>query len=172
MSRRHRLEAGPERKTTAWRIASFFLGVAALLALVDFLGWIDVGARLFLTMLVLGIVISIPYGVAWAQGRAPEPRAERDPIISEVPRPEPGGTVVVVHPEGRRRRLRPKELSAGWYALYNIFWRAPVTIGDYGLTGGWRLVHKIMGFNGQPRLSDLPRPQSEQRDPPPDSEMF
>ena len=172
MSRRHRFEPGPERKTTGWRIASFLMGLAAILVVLDFLGWVGVGTRLFAMLLIGGVAISIPYGVAWAQGRAPEPPRPRDPIVDQVRAGEPGSTYVIVHPETRRRKLRPKEISAGWYALYTIVWRVPVTLGDYVLTGLWRVIHRIWGFNGTPRLSDLPRPQSEQREPPPDRDLF
>jgi hypothetical protein len=124
-------------------------------------------------MLVLGgLAISGPYGVAWAKGRAPPPPPKPGPIPAELRGGEAGATYVIVNTD-KRRRLRPKELSPGWYALYTILWRFPVMIGDYVLTGAWRVAHRIWGFNGTPRLGDLARPQPEpDRETPPDRDLF
>jgi hypothetical protein len=175
------LQPGPWRKTPGWRAGAFLIGLVTLVMFVD---WVtgdlfDVGwwGRPILVV-ILGFILSWPYGWAWVQGRAPEP--PRPAVIvpqAAVEQGEHGSTYVLVgpHPAERRPGLgrRAKDLGTlGWF-LYTIFWRWPVMIGDAILTVVWRGLTRLFGFNGGPRrdhtLGQIDYPEDL---PPPDQDRF
>jgi hypothetical protein len=175
------LEPGPWRKTPAWRAGAFLVGLAILLLLLDWLsgGFVDIGfGRFVVSALLLGLALSGPYGWAASHGRAPESPREDAWIPQAHVEGERGATYVIVSPpaESRRRGLsrspRPKELTPGWWALYNIFWRWPVMTGDYLLSGLWSLLARVWGFNGGPRLRDPAQVDRPEGISPPDEERF
>lgn len=179
MSSGHALDPGPWRKTPVWRAGAFLVGVAVLLLLVDWLAgsFFDIGfGRFVVSALVLGFALSWPYGWAASHGRAPERPREDEWLPQAHVEGDKGATYVIVSPpaDARRRGLsrspRPRELSPGWWALYNIFWRWPVMTGDYLLSGLWRMLGRLWGFNGGPKMRDAG--QFEERMAPPDEDVF
>lgn len=179
MSEPRPLDPGPWHKSPAWRGGAFLIGLAGLLIIVDWVlgGLIDIrGGSLLLVLLLAGVALSAPFGLGlW---RRPEP--ERRPVElvpqARVETGEAGSTYVIVAPVeppparaplGPRTRVR--ELSGGWYVLYSVFWRLPVMMGDYALTGLWRLVAHIRGTRAERPARDLklegpdalPRPDRE-----------
>lgn len=162
------LQPGPWRKSPAWRGGAFLLGIAALLIIVDWLlgSFLDIGIeRILLTLVVAGVALSAPYGLGIGR-RAPERRPVPELIPqARVQQGEAGSTYVIVGsvdppappaaaPGGPHTR-RELELTAGWYALYAVFWRLPVTMGDYALTGLWRLVAHVRGTRHERPARDL-----------------
>jgi hypothetical protein len=177
------LQPGPWHKTPAWRGGAFLLGFAFLLIIIDWaLGtFVDIGVGRFLVVLVVGgLALSAPYGLGL--GRKPAP-ARAAPSPEWVPQArvqgESGSTYVIVAPPeapaapapapGPRSRIR--EFSPGWWALYTVFWRFPVFMGDYALTGLYRVVRHVRGTrNERPvRSLDFDRPDTL---PQPDRETF
>lgn len=154
-------------------MAAFLMGLATLLLALELITPLNVGTRLLLILVIAGLAISAPYGVAWMRHREPPPPPKPGPIPAELRGGEAGATYVVVNTEQQRRRLRPRELSASWYALYNIFWRAPVSIGDHVLVGVWRVVNRVWGLNTGPSISEAARLHGDlDRETPPDRELF
>jgi hypothetical protein len=159
------LDPGPWHKSPAWRGGAFLVGLAGLLIIVDWVlgGLVDIGVGSVLLVLVLaGVALSAPFGLGlW---RRPEPERRPAELVPQarVDAGEAGSTYVIVAPvepapapapPGPRTRVR--ELSGGWYILYSVFWRLPVLMGDYALTGLWRLVAHIRGTRSERRTSDL-----------------
>jgi hypothetical protein len=175
------LDPGPWRKTPAWRAGAFLVGLAVLLLLADWLlgDLVEIGfGRFIVSALVLGVALSAPYGWAAARGQAPEPPRDLEWIPQAHVEGEKGATYVIVSPpaEARRRGLarspRPKELGPVAWVLYTVFWRWPVLTGDWLLSGLWRLLSRVVGFNGGPQLpggAEIDRPEGLA---PPDEERF
>jgi hypothetical protein len=175
------LQPGPWLKTPGWRGGSFLIGLTVLVMFVD---WIlgdlfDVGwwGRPLL-VIILGFLLSIPFGWAWVQGRAPAPPKPAVLVPqAAVQGDDRGNTYVLVGPDAGARRLGPgrraRDLGAvGWF-LYTIFWRWPVLIGDAILTVFWRGMNRLFGFNGGPqRDRTLGQIESAEDLPPPDRERF
>jgi hypothetical protein len=170
-----RLRAGPAFKTPAWRAGSFFVGWGAILLV---LGLISIGplsvsglGRLIVLLLVIGVGLSLPYGVAWLRGREPKPPHEPDPVpvkVAEIPTGEPGNTYVVVDAAPRIPRVvRYRELSPFWYFLAVVFWRAPVTLGDWILCGLWSVIGWIVGRSDTFRPSGGPTLDGDEGPPGP-----
>ena len=150
------LQPGPWLKSPAWRAGAFLLGFAFLLIIIDWVlgGFVDIGVGRFLFVLVVGgIALSAPFGLGI--GRRPAPPARPPDLVPQARvQGESGSTYVIVapaeappapapHAAGPRSRVR--EFSPGWWALYSIFWRFPVFMGDYALVGLWRLVGHVRG---------------------------
>ena len=70
------LRPGAAHKTATWRAGALIFGWGLLLLLLRIIlsAWLSVSGRLFLTLLVLGFVLTVPYGWAAVRGRV-EPRA-------------------------------------------------------------------------------------------------
>ena len=181
MSKPRPLDPGPWHKSPAWRGGAFLVGLAGLLIIVDWVlgGLVDIGFGSVLLVLILaGVALSAPFGLGlW---RRPEPERRQAELVPQarVQTGEAGSTYVIVAPvepppapapPGPRTRVR--ELTGGWYVLYSLFWRLPVTMGDYALTGLWRLVAHIRGTRtDRPiRSLDFDRPDNL---PQPDRETF
>jgi hypothetical protein len=178
------LQPGPWHKTPAWRGGAFLLGFAFLLIILDWVvgSFIDIGVGRFLLVLVVGgVVLTAPQGLGL--GRKPavsRPTPPADLVPQARVQGESGSTYVIVAPAeapaeapaaptGPRAKVR--EFTPGWYALYTVFWRFPVYMGDYALTALWRLVAHIRGTrNERPNRSlDFDRPETL---PQPDRETF
>ncbi len=177
------LQPGPWLKTPGWRGGAFLIGLTVL---VLFVNWIlgdafDVGWSRAALVVILGFLLSVPYGWAWAHGRAPLPPKPAVVVPqAAVQTGEHGNTYVVVGPDtGTRRGLgrRSRDLGAiGWF-FYTVFWRWPLLIGDAVLTVVWRGIARLLGINGGPRVQDLSPRQMGEADypdelPPPDRERF
>jgi hypothetical protein len=181
VNREGALQPGPWLKSPGWRAGSFLIGLTALVMFVD---WVtgdlfDVGwwGRPMLVVL-LGFVLSWPYGWAWVHGNAPAP--PRPAVIvpqAAVQQGEGGNTYVVVGPHAEARRpglwRKARDLGALAWFFYTIFWRWPVTIGDAILTFVWRGLNRLFGFNGGPRRDHTQGHIDYPEDlPPPDQEQF
>lgn len=167
MSRPGPLRPGPALKTPAWRGASLALGAVVGLWLLElftggFVALLGVGTTVLLVL--LGLALSIPYGRAWLDGRAPLPRRGGELVPAGEVHGEGGATVIVVTDARRRGGVRAKELTPGWFVLYTLLWRAPMALGDYVLCGLWTLIGTAMGRDGAPRVEDLEEP-SEMPEP-------
>ncbi len=74
----------------------------------------------------------------------------------------------------RRAQVRPREFGPFWWAVYSIFVRAPVALGDVVLTACWRLVDGLWSTSSVDAQQEV---QMEAFDyaaelPPPDREKF
>lgn len=183
MSSSQALVPGPWRKSAAWRGASFMLGIAILVLFIDWaLGSrFEVGfGRLIVILIISGLTLSIPYGLAWLRDELP-PEPTRQEGATAIParvEGENGHTYVIVHPPsgggggGLKRAVRAKELSPGWYALYTVTWRWPVLIGDALLSGLWSVIGRVFGRSAGPRSTDLGEIDHPEKHPPPDRTTF
>ena len=184
MSDPRNLQPGPWLKSPAWRGGAFLLGFAFLLIIVDWVlgNFVDIGVGRFLIVLVVGgIALSAPYGL----GLGKKPSVSRmTPPPDLVPQArvqgEAGSTYVIVAPPEAPAaapaapagpRTKVKEFTPGWWALYTVFYRFPVYMGDYALVGLWRLVAHVRGTRTERpvRSLDFDRPDSL---PQPDRETF
>jgi hypothetical protein len=173
------LQPGPWLKTPGWRGGSFLVGMTLLLLLVDWITGdaVDLGLARPLAVLVLGFLMSVPYGWAWVHGRAPLPPKDPDVLPQAHIEGERGSTYVIVAPTARTglgRGIRARELTPFWWLLYTVFWRWPLLVGDAALSVAWRGLTRLFGFNGGPRLRDyapnqVDRPESFS---PPDRDTF
>lgn len=182
MNRRGALQPGPWLKTPGWRFGSFLLGIGLMALLTDWITGdaVDLGSRVYLVML-LGFLVSIPYGLSWMRGQAPEPPKPATLVPQAAIQPDgSGNTYVLVNPGGGGGKglvRRPSELGPISWFLYTIFWRVPLMVGDAILTAAWRGITRVFGFNGGPRLRDvasaeldqMARPESR---PQPDRDTF
>lgn len=185
MNQRRALTPGPWNKTAAWRGASFMLGFAVLLLVVDWLfgGWLEIGfSRLQLALVVGGLALSAPYGLAWLHGELPVRKSKDAPpvVLPDPIEGEHGHTYVIVNSApaassgggGMKRQVRAKELGPGWYALYTVFWRWPVLAGDTILSGVWSLLGRVFGRSNGQRSSDLEQVDGSDRHPSPERSRF
>ena len=164
MNRLRPIPFGPDYKDPLWRWASFLMGVATFAVLIAIATW--GGIVLFGwwagLAVVLAILFSLRSGRAWARGTPPLTTfALVDERGVEAP---------------RRAQVRPREFGPFWWAVYSLFVRAPVALGDVVLTAFWRMVGGLWSTSG-------PDPQEEVRIesldydyaselPPPDRERF
>ena len=154
------LRAGPGRKSSSWRAACFLLAWGLLVLLWPLLlpEVLSVSSlsRIGIALVVLGVLVSVPYGLEWYRGRTAEPPPPPERELVEVREIEGSGgsTYVVLAPPpvaapaataSAERSVRVREVGPGWYVAYMIFWRAPVTFGDLLLTGFWNVIGKLQG---------------------------
>jgi hypothetical protein len=101
------------------------------------LGW----TRLFI-LTVIALLLSSRSGRRWTLGRVPEGSFVRRVTPTVEIEGKPGATYVLMEsPKGLRGpRVRPREFGPVVWALYSVFVRAPVALGDVILTGIWRVV--------------------------------
>ena len=163
---------------------AFLIGLTVLVLFAD---WItgdlfDVGwwGRPLLVV-ILGFLLSVPYGWAWMHGKAPLPPAGGPGAPSGRPGRENGNTYVLVGPTApspaRAWRRRSRRLGPVAWFFYTVFWRWPLVIGDAVLTVIWRGIIRVAGVNGGPRLAGPQRPPAGEVDypedlSPPDRERF
>lgn len=155
------------------------LGMAALLWLLHWitgLGNFGVG-RLTVALVVGGLTLSAPYGLAWLRGELPAPATRAPVAVPEHVNGAPGATYVIVSPPdakrgGMSKAVKAKELSPGWYALYTVLWRWPVLAGDALLSGLWGLAGRIWGRSSGPRSSDMGTIDHPDSHPSPDRSTF
>jgi hypothetical protein len=152
------LPSGPGRKSAIWRGASLLVGWAVFLLVI--LGWIlspwvDIPGlgRIVLILIGLGILLSIPYGLAWLRGDAHEASDLPRQVLPEVHNTGGGTTVVVVPQTSGFRGPRIRELGVFAYLCWAIFYRGPLVVGDFLLTALWNLIGAI-----RRRLDDRYRP--------------
>ena len=162
MNRLRPIPFGPDYKDPLWRWASFLMGVATFVVLIALATWggIVLFGWWWLVAVVLAMLFSLRSGRAWARGTPPLTTfALVDERGVEAP---------------RRAQVRPREFGPFWWAVYSLFVRAPVALGDVVLTAFWRLVGGLWSTQG-------PEPQEEVRIdsldyagelPPPDRERF
>lgn len=179
MSDERSLQPGPWHKTPAWRGGAFFIGLGVLLILFDWVvgGFFEIAiARPLIFLLVVGVLLSVPLGMGWGERRTVSRASPPELVPQAHVQGESGSTYVIVSPPaappappGLARSVRSKELTPGWYALYTLFWRWPVIVGDYALTGIWILAARARGLRtGAPRHDlqldppeSLPRPDRD-----------
>jgi hypothetical protein len=158
------LPVGPLLKTPGWRGGCFLVGWALLIIFFTWLisVWVSFYGlgRFELILVIVGILLSVPYGTAWLRGRAPRPPREQEPI--EVHSTDGRGTTVVVNAY-RPRTTTP--FAGTGYLAYSLLWRGPVMVGDYALTGFWRTIAWLTSRFGTPEISRVPEPEDlEARD--------
>ncbi|HEX2502641.1 MAG TPA: hypothetical protein VHK00_01770 [Miltoncostaeaceae bacterium] len=178
------LQPGPWLKTPGWRGGAFLIGLTVLVLFAD---WItgdlfDVGWWGRPTLVViLGFLLSVPYGWAWMHGKAPLPPTPAVLVPqAAVQGDERGNTYVLVGPDRAVTRpglgRRSRDLGAIGWLFYTVFWRWPLVIGDAVLTVVWRGIVRVFGANGGPRVEDVSARQQEVDYPedlsPPDRERF
>lgn len=179
MTRERHLTPGPWKKSAAWRGGSFMLGLAALLWLLHWvtgLGNFGVG-RLTLALVVGGLTLSAPYGLAWLRDELPQPPPPTPIAVPEHVNGAAGATYVIVSPAdakrgGMSKAVKPKELSPGWYALYTVLWRWPVLAGDALLSGIWALAGRLWGRSSTPRSTEPDMIDHPEKHPSPDRTTF
>ena len=143
MIRAVRIPFGPDFKDPPWRWASFLMGVAAFVALLAIatLGGIWLIGWWWFFAIFLAIVLSLRSGRAWARGLPPQSTFA---VIGERAAEAP-----------RRAQVRPREFGPFWWAVYSVFVRAPVALGDLVLTVGWRLADGLWSTSGVDSGQDL-----------------
>lgn len=164
MNRLRPIPFGPDYKDPLWRWASFLMGVATFVVLIALATWggIVLFGWWWLVAVVLALLFSLRSGRAWARGTPPLTTfALVDERGVEAP---------------RRAQVRPREFGPFWWAVYSLFVRAPVALGDVVLTGFWRLVGGLWNTSG-PDPQEEVRMESLDYDyaselPPPDRERF
>lgn len=143
MNRRAPIPFGPERKDPPWRWGSFLVGVAsfALLAWIATLGDINLIGFWWFFSIVLGGLLSIRSGRAWASGEVAELVQRRTVQPTVDVRGQGGSTYVLMEPAKVKGgpKVRPREFGPLWWALYSVTVRAPLALGDAVLTSAWRL---------------------------------
>lgn len=160
------------------------IGFAVLMLVVDwaFGSRLEIGfGRAFWLLVVGGLTLSVPYGLAWLRGELPAPRPSGASSLA-VPahvEGENGHTYVIVNPAqpsggggGMKKAVRAKELGPGWYALYTVFWRWPVLAGDALLSGLWSLLGRVFGRSSGPRSTGIGEIDHPEQHPPPDRSTF
>lgn len=134
---------GPETKDPPWRWGSFLVGVVTFVVLFEIarlgspwlLGWWSI------VFVILGYLLSARSGRAWARGvpHRQESSKKRQPTVAIEGRE--GATYVLLEPgKSLKPRVKPREFSPGWWALYSAVVRAPVALGDFVLTLFWRFT--------------------------------
>ncbi len=171
MSRGRSIPFGPERKDPPWRWGSFLVGVAsfAALAFIATLGGINLIGWWWFVAVVLGYLFSLRTGRAWAQGRGREIDPPRTVHPTVDIRGQQGSTYLVMEPvkvksSGGGSKVRPREFTPFWWALYSVVVRAPVALGDFVLTIAWRLSSGVWAGNGnalkQFQMDQIDRPDN------------
>jgi hypothetical protein len=178
VNRSETLQPGPWLKTPGWRFGAWLLGIAVLAVLVDWITGdaVDLGWRVYLVML-LGFLISVPYGVSWIRGQAPPPPQPATLVPqAQIQGEGTGNTYVLVGPTTTARfglGRKPKDLGPIAWFFYSVFWRWPLVAGDAILTAAWRGINRLFGFNGGPRRDHTSGHIDYPDDlPPPDRDMF
>lgn len=113
-------------------------------------GFLTTPGTLIVLMLIVGLLLSVPFALDVLRG--PErPAPPSEPVYGEVhgvPH-APNSTYIVVSPPPKRQAFRVLEFGPISFFLYTIFWRAPLGLGDWVLSGLWRL---LVRFRGEERI--------------------
>lgn len=184
MKRERVLLLGPWLKTPGWRAGAWLVGIAVLLAVLDWAAGDLINltlGRVWTAALIGGFALSAPYGIAWVKGRAPEPPKPPNLLPQATVQGDRGHTYVIVGPNTARpglgRSVRARELGPISWAIYTVLWRWPLMTGDAILVGFWRVVTRVFGFNGGPQARGFDAAQVDEIDysedlPPPDRQSF
>lgn len=135
---------GPEAKDPLWRWGSFLMGIVGFILLLWLFspqhgllfGFWRVGM-----LVVFSLLLSFRSAHHWAQGREPEKSFSRTVQPTVNIDGKPGATYVMLEPAkggGRATKVKPRDLGPGWWALYTVFVKAPMALGDAILTAIWR----------------------------------
>jgi len=167
---------GPDLKDPLWRWGAFLVGVDSFIALLALatLGGIWLIGWWWFVALVLGVLFSLRTGRAWRGGE--RPAASFSKVIQPTVdvKGQAGSTYVLLEPARAAKRVRPREFGPLWWALYSLFIRAPVALGDVVLTLAWRAFGGF-GSAGSAALQQsvqLERIDHPERLPPPDRDTF
>lgn len=151
---------GPEHKDGPWSWGSWLVGVVGFAALIwvatFFEVWVMPAWWAFL-MVVLGLLLSVPSGRAFASGRRPRGRVKAVTPTVDV-HGQAGSTYVILEPGKAalpKSRVKPREFGPLWWALYSAVIRAPVHLGDFVLTALWRATGSVPGMNGGMNRADV-----------------
>jgi hypothetical protein len=107
-------------------------------------GFLTTSGTLLVVMLIVGLLLSVPFALDVLRGRE-EPPPSPQPVYGEVhgvPH-APNSTYIVVSPPPRRQAFRVLEFGPIAFFFYTIFWRAPLGLGDWVLSGLWRLLARF-----------------------------
>lgn len=136
---------GPDVKDPMWRWGSWIMGMVGFILLF----WVvSPSHTLFLGLwrvslfVILALVLSARSAHHWHQGREPERTFARKVQPTVAIDGKPGATYVLLEPAKATKvaKVRPRELGPIWWALYTVFVKAPMALGDAILTGIWRAV--------------------------------
>ena len=176
MNRLEPMPFGPDLKDPLWRWGAFLVGVVSFIALLAiatlggiwFIGW------WWFFALVLGFLFSIRSGRAWATGERLAISVTRAVQPTVDVKGQAGSTYVLLEPARVGKRVRPREFGPLWWALYSVFVRFPVALGDVVLTLAWRLFGGAgsAGTSAVQRSIQLERIDHPETQPPPDSDTF
>jgi hypothetical protein len=151
---------GPNKKSGAWRVGAFAIGLGFVLKLMDwFLGdWFSFSWGFVLILIAVGLALSAPWGFAWAAGKVPATPAKPEPIVPTEVKGESGSTYVIVQPPqpksaaGQVPRWRPQ--GGLWGLVFFIVYDIPIAIGDTLLTGFWAVVGRMRGVTNARKRTD------------------
>jgi hypothetical protein len=145
MSSRARPPEGPDAKTPAWRAGSFFLAWGVLLFAAEVLsgGLFRVPMLLLLTLLVLGLALSMGYGLSWMAGTTKDATSNQY-LAHELPGQQ-GATYIVLQKDAVKPKNPKRDYSGGWLVAHSLLWRVPVTMGDSILAFGWSFAGRVQG---------------------------
>jgi hypothetical protein len=168
---------GPERKDPPWRWGSFLIGIASfvVLAWIATLGGVNLFGFWWIVAVVLGFFFSLRSGRAWSRGEMRDLDETRKVAPTVDVRGQAGSTYLLLEPaKVRGPKVRPREFGPFWWALYSLFVRAPVALGDFVLTSIWRFTGGFWNSSGSAARaweieqaaqvdypSDLPDPDRE-----------
>ena len=176
MTRLEPMPFGPDLKDPLWRWGAFLIGVdsfVALLALAT-LGGIWLIGWWWFVALVFGLLFSLRTGRAWGRGERLAVSFSRAVQPTVDVKGQAGSTYVLLEPERASKRVRPREFGPVMWALYSVFVRAPVALGDVVLTLIWRAFGGVgsAGSGALQRSIQLERIDHAEQLPPPDSDTF
>ena len=136
---------GPEAKDPLWRWGSFLMGIVGFALLL----WLFVpsfglllGPWRVALLIVASLLLSFRSARRWAQGREPERSFTKTVHPTVNVEGKSGATYVMLEPAKsggpRSVKVKPRDLGPGWWALYTVFVKAPMALGDAVLTAIWR----------------------------------
>lgn len=109
---------------------------------------------------IVGVLFSLRSGRAWSQGRGPDLSAQKTSHPTVAVEGKAGATYVLLEPARIPKagsKVKPREFSPGWWALYSAIVRAPVHFGDFILTIFWRFSAGLWGNTaGSPSEQGIP----------------
>lgn len=150
------MPSGPDEKSSLWRAGCFFVGLALALVLLE----LSTGAfalpatRVVLTCVVLGLLLSLPFGLAWLADALPPKKSDVAWPEGAVRHSGDGGVqqvLVQTHPPSPSSSFgkppKVKEVGAVWYVGWVVCWRAPLHLGDFALSQLYQAIGAVTGRN-------------------------